>query len=310
MRTELELAGSWEQSLKQWQVMNLKTSDILWKRAFRSAYYTLRYQGPNYFYAVGANAVAAFYFQTRTELLSQYFPSAAEDQASHDTDEPELVGILSRSNHTIRSWFEREGIPFDIPFDTRKKNHEHSIMKDLTEEDLKLILPNISASASTARTSDSSSLLNAESSVLVFQGHEGVHGLFEYLLNIDQLSKSNLLTKSQDFDLLAPFAFENAELKIVKPHIIEGIQHQHKHQLKHDTVHRLNFHDWVLPTTVMNLAQVIIDMIETQDIENAAFSVFCTTPRSTQRFNGRGSKRYINEITWTKNEGYIITTKE
>lgn len=286
------IAYEWEKARRYYSCsLNLTTADsnkastLDWQMSFRSAYYTLRSSSqPMYFYIVCGNFVAGFFTkQQPDQLLSQSTTTA------HD-----VYAILSRSTSSLREELKRYEVEFSIPFETQYDpiEEDEEVVQELREFE--------NAVDRTARVSlPVSNRISGLNSLLFFNSPDGVHGIYNLLLNT--LPNPDRFG-AEKVDLLAPFEFQGAK----RDHL--RIQHTDQIQSGKQLIYRMEINQIVLPLS--RFCQLMADLAQEQDDEDSNFQVTLEQLQPTARFNylsKTDKTKIIRKLSWTKRTGFEIT---
>jgi hypothetical protein len=164
-----------------------------WSEAFESAYTSMRNKHCPYFYVQTLTFTALF-------------------AAPGVRGSAEVSAVVSHSTTKLRQSLKNEMIPFDMPL---SPDHAQLKQRDLEEaEELAEIEVNLGrySGIKTHAVKVSTSLDGKPKSMLTFVGHDGVHGLYEFLLNRKYGRNGRLDLPT----LLSPTAFQNATLKSIR----------------------------------------------------------------------------------------------
>eukprot|EP00039_Didymoeca_costata_P000614 m.46483 g.46483 ORF g.46483 m.46483 type:complete len:501 (+) comp10377_c0_seq2:131-1633(+) len=122
-----------------------------------------------------------------------------------------LSAVMSSSTRSLRTVLREEDIPFEQFKDSSNLAPDEE--EDKVEEELVRLQEKLGRAAgfqaARSRTKSQSDTDNALHSALLFQGHNGVHGLFEFLLNKKFLKRWSTVFPT----LYASTAFQNGTLK-------------------------------------------------------------------------------------------------
>lgn len=170
---------------REGQIDFLSKRQLAWEDSFRSLYYMLRKNICNLFYVCTTQFVAMF---TGIDGLTE--------------SKGVCNAYISQSTRGLRSLLKEHDICFSMPLCRSK-------VEQVTKEDL-FELSEIEKHnlGQTRRTASLSDVDNSPQSLLVFSGHENVHGLYDFLLNY-----RSFLTSLSVVDvplLYSPVPFENA----------------------------------------------------------------------------------------------------
>eukprot|EP00041_Stephanoeca_diplocostata_P019752 m.429358 g.429358 ORF g.429358 m.429358 type:complete len:584 (-) comp21387_c0_seq1:2724-4475(-) len=161
-----------------------------WATAFESVYRSLQHNHCPYFYVSCQQFTVLF-------------------RAAHIGGFSEISAIVTTSTRGLRNTLSSEAIPFEMPlapeyFDAEKQ-------REKTRGELASFQRETGVQTNLASTSGTS-IDGTDKAMLYFHGHEGVHGIFELILN-HKYARANAYLAQPPPTLYSPTAFVNSTLK-------------------------------------------------------------------------------------------------
>lgn len=174
-----------------------------WQQAFRDLYMGFRKRHDrSSFYLRSSEFVVCFY-QTCgraisagvsiTDLLCQHIneseadsksdagaSTSAEDKSANDHS---VCAVMSQSNSRIRKALLRLHVEYSLPYSNANNTKREAGEFHLLEEELVALKGGQQSAARTTGMSSAAPAVHGPDSLLLFQGHDAVHGLFEFLVN-------------------------------------------------------------------------------------------------------------------------------
>jgi hypothetical protein len=197
----------------------------LWAEGFRSLYYSLRHRLCPYFYAV---------FSTFEVLF------LAAGIGGHQRE----TALINRSTRGFRLYLSSQGITFNAPL-LEEKEKQPTHLAELKA--LAAALPTGSVVLPDEETKDDTAD-NTLVSMLLFQGHEEVHGLFDFLLNYKWEGDVPVLYSSHPF---ANCALRKLQLTY------NGNFSRTSSDGKIETLKKIDLEGFIPPDQCMRLADVL-----------------------------------------------------
>ncbi|TMW63489.1 hypothetical protein Poli38472_002430 [Pythium oligandrum] len=187
-----------------------------WQESFRHAYFGFRRQSSQtLLYLRCSEFVACFYRavpdanDTRrastslADLCREYQGQGTtddEDKSATSRSKSRLCAVVSQSNARMRKELLARNIVYNVPFNLKAMQKPVNDMSMLDEEDHALHAQTFAPSASSVPS------VHGPDSLLLFDGHQSVHGLYEYLLNRKPLSNQDVP------EVIASYPFSNAAI--------------------------------------------------------------------------------------------------
>lgn len=181
-----------------------------WQQAFRDLYLGFRRRHDcSTFYVRSSEFVVCFYQAcgrpasanaSITDLLRQHVKRAEADskedditpvnggddnQAPNDKEASvhTVCAVVSQSNSRIRKALLRLNVEYSLPYSNANNTKREAGEFHLLEEELVALKGGQQSTARTTGMSSAAPAVHGPDSLLLFQGHDAVHGLFEFLIN-------------------------------------------------------------------------------------------------------------------------------
>lgn len=183
-----------------------------WQTAFRDAYFGLRRSATeSTLYVRSSECLLCFYnssSSTATKSDSvfdicrnyrQQLEDQAETKATGKEETPDQSGrvrlsaVIVQSTARIRKDLHGMNVQYTVPFDRTTKERETGDLH-LLEQELEAMKKNSQAqAAASSRTHQHN--VHGPDSLLLFMGHEAVHGLYEFMINRKRTYRGLLVTR-------------------------------------------------------------------------------------------------------------------
>lgn len=214
------LAGGLKRERKREEKAFLTARWNMWQEAFRDVYMNFRRQHPsgsllemedNSFYVQANEFVVCF-----TNSVDDGVKTAAGQPASivslcrervqqSGTNEDDgrqrrsrLCAVMSQSNARIRKVLHHRNIPYSMPYITANRSKREAGEFHLLDEEMKAFEASQSKSTNNgngtviSHTSSTQENMHGADSLLLFHGHDAVHGLYEFLINRTPMSNQDV----------------------------------------------------------------------------------------------------------------------
>ena len=227
-----------------------------WAEAFESLYHAMRNKHCPYFYVQTVQFTALF-------------------TAPGIRGTSEVSATVSHSTTKLRQSLTEEVIPFDMPL---APEYAEMMQRDVEEaEELAKIEVNLGrySGIKTKSTKMATNIDSKPKSMLTFAGHDGVHGLFEFLLNRKYARNGRLSLPV----LLSPTAFANSTLRSLRANYTGALSKiggnlPRRRSVQMNQAYALELEGPILPHSYFKLHQLFA---ETQD---GQFNAVYVSPES------------------------------
>uniref|UniRef100_A0AAV1UE37 Uncharacterized protein n=1 Tax=Peronospora matthiolae TaxID=2874970 RepID=A0AAV1UE37_9STRA len=308
-----------------------------WQEAFRDVYMSFRRQEDGAFrdcsfYLRSSDFVVYFQYETgRTEATcgGESIPSIINLCQQHDTEEmsirrearikrakKSLCAVMSRSSGRVRKVLHHLNVAYTMPYvNATETQREAGEFYMLAEERAATRSRTThggedTTAAPIARTTASVENMHGADSLLLFHGHDAVHGLYEFLINQAPMSNQDV----PELYALHPFVRASIQSLQVTPFgPVDGIPNGSSLEAqlsKSSTLFRTEISGFCFPSSIARLLTVLKDEWEaTQPLQDPVASCSNAEPESRRPARQIALRTYMEAVAGAGRLNAVNLTK-
>ncbi|GMF25871.1 unnamed protein product [Phytophthora lilii] len=278
-----------------------------WQEAFRDVYMNFRRHSTGIisddgsFYLCSSDFVVCFLYDTSAITKETNPPSIISLCRQHDdeTESPDeiegsigsgkrskLRAVMSQSNSRIRKVLHHLNVEYSMPYvnanETKREVGEFHLLEEEREANQSRS-KNGSVIAPMTRAAPSQENMHGADSLLLFHGHDAVHGLYEFLINRAPMSNQDV----PELYALHPFANASIQsLQVTSFGRVAGSStgaHSEEQPSEATTLFRTEVLGFCFPSSIVKLLNVLKDEWEGVKSSNGLLAASCAENDSTTR---------------------------